>query len=143
MSGIPDQELIAVMLELAPYLCVSKIEDYYTAMGTGAPKVRALWVAPEVSTGNFLGISSSVDKSLIPVVRGLNWLWCDHEQWTIDYHVRYRRARQAFPSKDEAVAFLKNRIQVYWEQKLAYPQGDGAQLETPAEPPPPARGEPR
>jgi hypothetical protein len=52
MSENSDQELVAVMLELAPYLCVSKIRHYFTAKGTGAPQVRALWVAPYVSTGS-------------------------------------------------------------------------------------------
>jgi len=143
MSGMPDQELIAVMLELAPYLCVSKIKDYHTAMGTGAPKVHALWVAADVSTGSFAGKSGSIDQSTIPMVHGLHWLWCHHEQWTVDYHVHYRRERQAFPSKQEAVAFLKNRIQVYWTHKLTFPQADIAQLEALAESPPPADAEPR
>jgi hypothetical protein len=127
MSENPDQELVPVMLDLAPYLCVSKIRPYFTAKGTGAPQVSALWVAPYVSTGSLEAESHLVDgvatfdPAGIPVVHKLNWLWRDHEQWLIDYHEGPQQIRQAFPSKDEAVAFLKNRIRSFWEQKLANP----------------------
>jgi hypothetical protein len=143
MSRLADQELIAVMIDLAPYLCVSKVRDYYTEMGTGAPKVRALWVAADVSTGSLAATSGSFDPSAILVVHGVHWLWCDHDEWTVDYDVPYRRERRVFPSKQEAVAFLTNRIETYWKRKRTYDSSDLAKPESPAEPAPPPSAEPR
>jgi len=143
MSETQDQELVGIILELAPYLCVSTIRDYHTEMGLGAPKVRALWVAPYVSTGSIKGQphadeARNFDPAGIPMVYQLHWLWRDHERWMIDYYESGQRIRQAFLSKDEAIVFLKNRIRNYWEKRLTNREDAYAQPEVPAEVPPPA-----
>lgn len=121
MSETPDQELQAIILELAPYLCVSTIRDYDTEKGQGATKVRALWVAPYVGTGSIRGKppvdeAHKFDPAGIPVMHQLHRIWRDPERWMIDYHEGLQHIRQAFLSKDEAIAFLQNRIQDYWEE---------------------------
>jgi len=51
----------------------------------------------------------------------------------IDYHESRQHIRQVFLSKDEAIAFLKNRIRNYWEKRLTNREDAYAQPEVPAE----------
>lgn len=126
MSEVPDQEFVAVMLELAPYLCVSKIREYQGVRGE--VRVRALMVAADVSTGalNMGSVNPPLpgvyDSSEIPVAARVHWLWCEGDQWTVDYNRDFDKLSQAFNSRGDAVAFLQGRIREYWKQERARPE---------------------